>query len=138
MPSSNFSHPALSITMVLAQLLYNVMPSGKYFCQLLTVCCITDFFPATAPSGGRFPITFHLFIASSYHDWSHPSILSFQRLKLIMIHCFFMLLAVLLVLRCHSASSDHHNLHLLLVCLTYFTDAIPQMSHSLLENNLSL
>lgn len=81
------------------------------------ICCITDFFPATAPSGGRFPVTFHLFIVSSYHGWSQTSILSFQRLRPAMIHCFFlfMLLTVFLVLRCHSASSDHHNLHLWLV-----------------------
>ena len=86
--------------------------TGSFF-----VCCITDFFPATAPSGGRFPVTFHLFIASSYHGWSQPSILSFQRLRPAMIHCFFlfMLLTVFLVLRCHSASSDHHILHLWLV-----------------------
>ena len=86
--------------------------TGSFF-----VCCITDFFPATAPSGGRFPVTFHLFIASSYHGWSQPSILSFQRLRPTMIHCFvlFMLLTVFLVLRCHSASSDHHNLHLGLI-----------------------
>ena len=83
--------------------------TGSFF-----VCCITDFFPATAPSGGRFPVTSHFFIASSYHGWSQPSILSFQRLRPAMIHCFFlfMLLAVFLVLRYHSASSDHHNLHL--------------------------
>lgn len=86
--------------------------TGSFF-----VYCITDFFPATAPSGGRFPVTFHLFITSSYHGWSQPSILSFQRLRPAMIHCFFlfMLLAVFLVLRYHSASSYHHNLHLWLV-----------------------
>lgn len=31
--------------------------TGSFF-----VCCITDFFPATAPSGGRFPVTFHLLV----------------------------------------------------------------------------
>ena len=86
--------------------------TGSFF-----VYCITDFFPATAPYGGRFPVAFHLFIVSSYHGWSQPSILSFQRLRPAMIHCFFlfMLLTVFLVLRYHSASSDHHNLHLWLV-----------------------
>ena len=86
--------------------------TGSFF-----VCCITDFFPATAPSGGRFPVTFHLFIASSYHGWSQPSILSFQRLRPAMIHCFFlfMLLTVFLVLQCHLTSSDCHNPRLSLV-----------------------
>lgn len=86
--------------------------TGSFF-----VCCITDFFPVTAPSGGRFPVAFHLFIVFSYHGWSQPSILSFQRLRPAMIHCFFlfMLLTVFLALRYHSASSDHHNLHLWLV-----------------------
>ena len=86
--------------------------TGSFF-----VCCITDFFPATAPSGGRFPVTFHLFIASSYHGWSQPFILSFQKLRPAMIHCFFlfMLLTVFLVLQCHLTSSDCHNPRLSLV-----------------------
>ena len=50
--------------------------TGSFF-----VSCITDFFPATAPSGERFPVTFLLFIASSYHGWSQSSIFSFQRLR---------------------------------------------------------
>ena len=57
--------------------------TGSFF-----VSCITDFFPATAPSGERFPVTFLLFIASSYHGWSQSSIFSFQRLRPAMIHCF--------------------------------------------------
>ena len=86
--------------------------TGSFF-----VCCITDFFPVTAPSGGRFPVTFHLLLNSSYHGWSQPSSSLSEGLRPAMIHCFFlfMLLAVFLVLRCHSASSDHHNLHLWLV-----------------------
>lgn len=86
--------------------------AGSFF-----VCCITDFFPATAPSGGRFPVTFHLFIDSSYHGWSQPSIPSFQRLRPAMIHCLFlfMLLAAFQVLQCHLASSDRHNPRLSLV-----------------------
>ena len=94
--------------------------TGSFF-----VCCSTDFFPATAPSSGRFPVTFHLFIASSYHGWSQPSMLSFQRLRPAMIHCFFLfiLLTVFLVLRCHSASSDHHNLHLWLISYKIFGSA---------------
>lgn len=86
--------------------------TGSFF-----VCCITDFFPVTAPSGGRFPVTFHLLLNSSYHGWSQPSISLSEGLRPAMIHCFFlfMLLAVFLVLRCHSASSDHHNPHLWLV-----------------------
>ena len=86
--------------------------TGSFF-----VCCITDFFPATAPSGGRFPVTFHLFIASSYHGWSQPSIFSFQRLRPAMIRCFFlfMLRAAFQVLQCHLASSDRHNPRLSLV-----------------------
>lgn len=91
----------------------NFLPTtGSFF-----VCCITDFFPVTAPSGGRFPVTFHLLLNSSYHGWSQPSSSLSEGLRPAMIHCFFlfMLLAVFLVLRCHSASSDHHNLHLWLV-----------------------
>ena len=86
--------------------------TGSFF-----VCCITDFFPATAPSGGRFPVTFHLFITSSYHGWSQPSIHSFQRLRPAMIHCFFsfMLLAAFQVLQCHLTSSVRHNPRLSLV-----------------------
>ena len=86
--------------------------TGSFF-----VCCITDFFPATAPSGGRFPVTFHLFIASSYHGWSQPFILSFQRLRPAMIHCFFlfMLLTAFQVLQCQLTSSDRHNPRLSLV-----------------------
>ena len=86
--------------------------TGSFF-----VCCITDFFPVTAPSGGRFPVTFHLLLNSSYHGWSQPSSSLSEGLRPAMIHCFFlfMLLAVFLVLRCHSASSDHHNPHLWLV-----------------------
>ena len=86
--------------------------TGSFF-----VCCITDFFPATAPSGGRFPVTFHLLLNSSYHGWSQPSSSLSEGLRPAMIHCFFlfMLLTVFLVLRCHSASSDHHNPHLWLV-----------------------
>ena len=42
--------------------------TGSFF-----VCCITDFFHVTAPSGGRFPVTFHLLLNSSYHGWSQPS-----------------------------------------------------------------
>ena len=86
--------------------------TGSFF-----VCCITDFFPATAPSGGRFPVTFLLFIASSYHGWSQSSIFSFQRLRPAMIHCFFlfMLLAVFQFLQCHLTSSVRHNPRLSLV-----------------------
>ena len=86
--------------------------TGSFF-----VCCITDFFPATAPSGERFPVTFLLFIASSYHGWSQSSIFSFQRLRPAMIHCFFlfMLLAVFQVLQCHLTSSVRHNPRLSLV-----------------------
>ena len=86
--------------------------TGSFF-----VCCITDFFPATAPSGGRFPVAFHLLVASSYHGWSQPSLLPFQRLRPAMIHCFFlfMLLAAFLLLQCHLTSSGRHNLRLLLV-----------------------
>ena len=86
--------------------------TGSFF-----VCCITDFFPVTAPSGGRFPVTFHLLLNSSYHGWSQPPSFLSEGLRPAMIHCFFlfMLLAVFLVLRCHSASSDHHNPHLWLV-----------------------
>ena len=86
--------------------------TGSFF-----VSCITDFFPATAPSGERFPVTFLLFIASSYHGWSQSSIFSFQRLRPAMIHCFFlfMLLAVFQVLQCHLTSSVRHNPRLSLV-----------------------
>ena len=86
--------------------------TGSFF-----VCCITDFFPVTAPSGGRFPVTFHLLLNSSYHGWSQSSIFSFQRLRPAMIHCFFlfMLLAVFQVLQCHLTSSVRHNPRLSLV-----------------------
>lgn len=85
--------------------------TGSFF-----VCCITDFFPVTAPSGGRFPVTFHLLLNSSYHGWFQPSSFLSEGLRPAMIHCFFLfMLAVFLVLRCHSASSDHHNPHLWLV-----------------------
>ena len=108
----------LSITRVSAPLqghaLWNIFlpTTGSFF-----VCCITDFFPVTAPSGGRFPVTFHLLLNSSYHGQSQPSSSLSEGLRPAMIHCFFlfMLLAVFLVLRCHSASSDHHNPHLWLV-----------------------
>ena len=86
--------------------------TGSFF-----VCCITDFFPATAPSGGRFPVTFHLLLNSSYHGWSQPSISLSEGLRPAMIHCFFlfMLLTVFLVLQCHLTSSDCHNPRLSLV-----------------------
>ena len=86
--------------------------TGSFF-----VSCITDFFPATAPSGERFPVTFLLFIASSYHGWSQSSIFSFQRLRPAMIHCFFlfMLLTAFQVLQCQLTSSDRHNPRLSLV-----------------------
>ena len=89
--------------------------TGSFF-----VCCITDFFPATAPSGGRFPVAFHLLVASSYHGWSQPSILSFQRLRPAMIYCLHcssssILLAAFQILQCHLTSSDRHNPRLSLV-----------------------
>lgn len=91
--------------------------TGSFF-----VCCITDFFPATALFGGRFPVTFHFFVVSSYHGWSQPSILSFQRLRPAMIHClfFFMLLVAFQVLQCHLTSSGRHNLRLLLISYRIF------------------
>ena len=110
--------------------------TGSFF-----VCCITDFFPATTPSGGRFPVTFHLFIASSYHGWSQPSILSFQRLRPAMIHCFFlfMLLTVFLVLRCHSASSESSVLYKIFHAIlkqnfSYFTSTWRIASSDLSKN----
>ena len=86
--------------------------TGSFF-----VSCITDFFPATAPSGERFPVTFLLFIASSYHGWSQPSTSLSEGLRPAMIHCFFlfMLLAVFQVLQCHLTSSVRHNPRLSLV-----------------------
>ena len=86
--------------------------TGSFF-----VCCITDFFPVTAPSGGRFPVTFHLLLNSSYHGWSQPSSSLSEGLRPAMIHCFFlfMLLAVFQVLQCHLTSSVRHNPRLSLV-----------------------
>lgn len=86
--------------------------TGSFF-----VCCITDFFPVTAPSGGRFSVTFHLLLNSSYHGWSQPSSSLSEGLRPAMIHCFFlfMLLTVFLVLQCHLTSSGRHNPRLSLV-----------------------
>ena len=117
MPSPNFPpvhNQGVSSAPLQGLALWNIFlpTTGSFF-----VCCITDFFPVTAPSGGRFPVTFHLLLNSSYHGWSQPSSSLSEGLRPAMIHCFFlfMLLAVFLVLRCHSASSDHHNPHLWLV-----------------------
>ena len=111
----------LSITRVSAQLLYRVMPSGIYSCRLLAhslyVLLLTFFLPATALSVDVF-LLHSDFYTSSYRGWSqHSSILysNAQTNHDILLPDIFMLPLQFPALRYHSASSDHHNLHLLSV-----------------------
>ena len=86
--------------------------TGSFF-----VCFITDFLPATALSVDVF-LLHSDFYTSSYRGWSqHSSILysNAQTSHDILFSDIFMLPLQFPALRYHSASFDHHNLHLLLV-----------------------
>ena len=86
--------------------------TGSFF-----VCFITDFLPATALSVDVF-LLHSDFYTSSYRGWSqHSSILysNAQTNHDMLLPDIFMLPLLFPALRYHSASSDHHNLHLLSV-----------------------
>ena len=92
------------------------MPYGDYFYRLLAhslyVLLLTFFFPATAPSGGRFPVTFHFFVLSSYHGWFQPFNPHFSKAQTghdTLCLLLLMLLAAVQALQCLCASSLYHN-----------------------------
>ena len=121
MPFWAYLSSRLSITRVSAQLLYRVMPSGKYSCRLLAhslfVVLLTFFLQQHLSVDVFLLHSSCLLLPAIMAGLSQPFILSFQRLRPAMIHCFFlfMLLTVFLVLQCHLTSSDCHNPRLSLV-----------------------